>query len=65
LTIAAHAASNKLTFLEVAIMDRRYFLKTSGIGLASFGLMAAAPEFLHQFASAQTSKSVYGKRKSS
>src|SRR4030095_3035484 len=47
----------------VAIMDRRYFLKTSGIGLASFGFMAAAPEFLHQFASAQTSKSAYGKKK--
>lgn len=31
-------------------MDRRYFLKASGIGLASFGFMAAAPEFLHQFA---------------
>src|SRR6187402_1270107 len=44
-------------------MDRRYFLKTSGIGLASFGLMAAAPEFLHQFASAQSSKSTYGKKK--
>jgi uncharacterized protein (DUF1501 family) len=34
-------------------MDRRYFLKTSGISLASFGFMAAAPEFLHQFARAQ------------
>jgi uncharacterized protein (DUF1501 family) len=33
-------------------MDRRYFLKSSGIGLASFGLMSVAPEFLHQFASA-------------
>jgi uncharacterized protein (DUF1501 family) len=43
-------------------MDRRFFLKTSGIGLASFGLMAAAPEFLHQFASAQT-KGVYGRKK--
>ena len=44
-------------------MDRRYFLKASGIGLASFGLMAAAPEFLHQFASAQASKNAYGKKK--
>ena len=44
-------------------MDRRYFLKTSGIGLASFGLMAAAPEFLHQFASAQSAARSYGKRK--
>lgn len=43
-------------------MDRRYFLKASGIGLASFGLMAAAPEFLHQFAAAQT-KRPFGRRK--
>lgn len=43
-------------------MDRRYFLKTSGIGLASFGLMAAAPKFLHQFAEAQT-RSGYGSKK--
>lgn len=43
-------------------MDRRFFLKTSGIGLASFGMMAAAPDFLHQFAAAQT-KSGYGKKK--
>ncbi len=43
-------------------MDRRLFLKNSGIGLASFGLMAAAPEFLHQFAAAQT-KGNYGKKK--
>lgn len=38
-------------------MDRRLFLKNGGIGLASFGLMAAAPEFLHQFAAAQTKNS--------
>lgn len=44
-------------------MDRRYFLKTSGIGLASFGFMAAAPEFLHQFAAAQTAAKGYGKKK--
>src|SRR5687767_12476959 len=43
-------------------MDRRFFLKQSGIGLASFGLMAAAPEFLHQFAAAQ-SKNGFGKKK--
>jgi uncharacterized protein (DUF1501 family) len=35
-------------------MDRRYFLKSSGIALASFGLMGVAPEFLQQFANAQT-----------
>jgi uncharacterized protein (DUF1501 family) len=44
-------------------MDRRYFLKTGGIGLASFGLMAAAPEFLHQFAAAQTKGPGFGKKK--
>ncbi len=44
-------------------MDRRFFLKSSGIGLASFGLMAAAPHFLHQFASAQTAAKGYGKKK--
>ncbi len=43
-------------------MDRRYFLKSSGIALGSFGMMAAAPDFLHEFASAQT-KNGYGKKK--
>ena len=44
-------------------MDRRYFLKSSGITLASFGLMAAAPNFLHQFANAQTLTDGYGRKK--
>ena len=44
-------------------MDRRLFLKTSGIGLASFGFMAAAPEVLHQFAAAQAAKNGYGRKK--
>ncbi|HEX8736378.1 MAG TPA: DUF1501 domain-containing protein [Pyrinomonadaceae bacterium] len=44
-------------------MDRRYFLKSSGIALASFGLMSAAPNFLHQFADAQTLTNAKGKRK--
>ena len=44
-------------------MDRRFFLKQSGIGLASFGLMAAAPEFLHQFAAAQTAANGFGRKK--
>ncbi len=44
-------------------MNRRYFLKTSGIGLASFGFMAAAPNFLHQFAAAQTAAKGFGKKK--
>ena len=44
-------------------MDRRYFLKSSGIGLASFGLMGLAPDFLHQFAAAQSAVKGYGKKK--
>ena len=44
-------------------MDRRYFLKTSGIALGSFGFMAVAPEFLHQFAAAQVTAKGYGKKK--
>ncbi|MBA3770129.1 MAG: DUF1501 domain-containing protein [Blastocatellia bacterium] len=44
-------------------MDRRFFLKTGGISLASFGFMAAAPEFLHQFARAQTAVKGYSKKK--
>ncbi len=44
-------------------MDRRYFLKASGITAASFGFMAAAPEFLHQFASAQIASKGYGRKK--
>jgi uncharacterized protein (DUF1501 family) len=44
-------------------MDRRFFLKTSGIGLASFGLMSVAPDFLHQFAAAQSVAKNYGKKK--
>lgn len=44
-------------------MDRRLFLKSGGIGLASFGFMAAAPNFLQQFAAAQTAAGGYGKKK--
>lgn len=44
-------------------MDRRYFLKAGGIGLASFGFMAAAPEFLHQFARAADGPAAFGKKK--
>jgi len=44
-------------------MDRRYFLKSSGIALASFGLMNVAPQFLHQFAEAATLTDGYGKKK--
>jgi uncharacterized protein (DUF1501 family) len=44
-------------------MDRRYFLKSSGIALASFGLMSVAPNFLQQFANAQTLTGKNGKKK--
>ncbi len=44
-------------------MDRRFFIKTGGVSLASFGFMAAAPEFLHQFAAAQSAAKGYGKKK--
>ena len=44
-------------------MNRRYFIKSSGIALASFGLMTAAPNFLHQFAKAASVRDAYGKKK--
>jgi uncharacterized protein (DUF1501 family) len=44
-------------------MDRRYFLKSSGVALASLGLISVAPNFLHQFANAQTIISKNGKKK--
>lgn len=46
-------------------MDRRYFLRNTGIGLASFGLMTAAPKFLHQFANAAivSRSNGYGRKK--
>jgi uncharacterized protein (DUF1501 family) len=44
-------------------MDRRYFLKSTGISLASFGLMAMAPKFLHQFANAAALTDDKGKKK--
>lgn len=44
-------------------MDRRYFLKSTGITLASFGLMGLAPKFLHQFANAAALTDTKGKKK--
>jgi uncharacterized protein (DUF1501 family) len=44
-------------------MDRRYFLKSSGIALASLGLMGAAPKFLHQFANAAVLPGANGRKK--
>ena len=44
-------------------MNRRYFLKSSGIALASFGLMASAPAFLHEFANAQALNGKNGRRR--
>jgi uncharacterized protein (DUF1501 family) len=50
-------------FTEVAIMDRRYFIKSSGIALASFGLTSVSPTFLHQFANAQSFTNKGSKKK--
>lgn len=44
-------------------MDRRYFLKASGIGMAAFGLMAAMPDCLKQFANAAALNDTSGKKK--
>lgn len=44
-------------------MDRRYFLKSGAVALASFGMMSLAPKFLHQFADAQTLTGKNGKKK--
>jgi uncharacterized protein (DUF1501 family) len=44
-------------------MDRRYFLKSSGIALAGFGMTAAAPGFLRQFAQAAAGDGFFGKKK--
>lgn len=44
-------------------MDRRFFLKSSGIALASFGLVGLAPKFMHQFANAATVTDGYGRKK--
>lgn len=45
------------------MIDRRYFLKAGGIGVASLGLMGAAPGFLAQFAAAQTNALKAGGRR--
>lgn len=44
-------------------MDRRYFLKATGIGMAGFGLMAAMPDCLKQFANAAALTDTNGKKK--
>jgi uncharacterized protein (DUF1501 family) len=45
-------------------MDRRFFIKSGGIGIATLGLMSGAPGFLAQFAAAQTrANSPGGRRK--
>ncbi|MBC7798750.1 MAG: DUF1501 domain-containing protein [Pyrinomonadaceae bacterium] len=44
-------------------MDRRFFLKSSGVALASFGYMNFAPDALHQFAANAATLSTDGKRK--
>ena len=44
-------------------MDRRFFIKQSGIALAGFGAMGLAPGFLRQFATAAAATDAFGKRK--
>ena len=44
-------------------MDRRFFIKQSGIALAGFGAMGLAPGFLRQFASAATATDAFGRKK--
>lgn len=44
-------------------MNRRFFLKSSGIALAGLGLMSTAPRFLHQFANAAALNDAFGKKK--
>jgi uncharacterized protein (DUF1501 family) len=49
---------------EGRIMDRRYFIRSGGIAMASFGFIAAAPKFLHQFANAaESSLDTHGRKK--
>jgi uncharacterized protein (DUF1501 family) len=45
------------------IMNRRYFIKSSGIALASFGFTTAAPSFLKRAVLAQTRDRITGGRR--
>jgi uncharacterized protein (DUF1501 family) len=44
-------------------MKRRYFIKSGGVALASFGLMSAAPSFLQRVALGQNRERENGRRK--
>lgn len=44
-------------------INRRFFLKSSGIALASVGMMSAAPSFLQRVALAEGARSSNGRRK--
>ncbi len=44
-------------------MDRRFFIKSGGVALASFGLMNAAPSFLQRTVVAQTRERLTGGRR--
>jgi uncharacterized protein (DUF1501 family) len=46
-----------------AIMKRRYFLKSGGVALASFGLMGGAPSFLQRVALGQNRERINGGRR--
>lgn len=43
-------------------MDRRFFIKSTGISLAGFGFMAAAPDILKQFANGQQAAGTNGRK---
>ncbi len=44
-------------------MDRRYFIRNSGIALAGFGLLGAAPEVVHRIVGAAGTSGPTGKKK--
>jgi uncharacterized protein (DUF1501 family) len=44
-------------------MDRRFFIKSGGVALASFGLMSGAPSFLQRTVFAQTRERLTGGRR--
>lgn len=44
-------------------MDRRFFIKSGGVALASFGLMNATPSFLQRTVAAPTRDRITGGRR--
>src|SRR6266550_9344532 len=48
---------------EVAIMNRRFFIKAGGIALASIGVSMAAPSFIERAVMGQTANRITGGRR--